>query len=130
MINLLKYKLRLLFFVSISLTLISCSNTIKEYWSNGNLKTTVNYLNADKSQYKFCEYFDNGQLKVETTYLNGLLEGDYFQYYRNGKLKLVRRFEKGIIKGIEQSYNNKGEIKCQRVYEDAKLIKEEYYSHK
>lgn len=113
--------------IGMALLLISCNNTIKEYWDNGNIKTKVNYLNSEKTEYEYCEYYDNGKLKIEAKYCNGLLEGEYLQYFRNGQLKLMRHYLNGAIKGIEQVFNNAGEIQYQREYKDAHIIKEQDY---
>ncbi len=105
----------------------SCKQNLEEYWSNGNLKTKVEYLEPNKENYNYFEYYQNGQLKIESTYSKRLLDGDYYQYYRNGQLMYHRHYKKGEIIGVEQFYGETGEIQQQRIYKNSRLVDEQIY---
>lgn len=109
------------------LFLVSCKQNLEEYWSNGNIKTKVEYLKSNKDSYRYFEYYQNSQLKIEATYINALLDGEYRLYYNNGQLKYLRHYEHGKITGVEQLYSETGKLQQQRVYEKSRLINEQIY---
>jgi len=128
--TIIKSKLLFIFSLGIILLFNSCNNNIEEYWSNGNLKTSIEYLNSDKTDYNYCEYYDNGQLKTEASYRNEFLDGDYRKYFKNGKLQLFRRYKMGKIDGLETIYDEKGEDQSQSIYKNSLLKEKELFTDK
>jgi antitoxin component YwqK of YwqJK toxin-antitoxin module len=113
--------------LSLAFLFFSCKQSLEEYWSNGNLKTKVEYLESNKENYRYSEYFEDGQLKIESTYQRGLLDGDFRQYYRNGQLMYLRHYNQGVIIGVEQFYSETGEIQQQRIYKNSRIVDEQNY---
>ncbi len=108
--------------------------SIKEFWSNGNLKRTnihsesenhkknaetewhrngqlfyiKNYENG-KQEGKYEEYYPSGQIKIRSTYLNDSLEGKFESWHENGKIHEKGFFKRGNAqKGFKQ-YNENGQ---------------------
>ncbi len=89
----------------------------KEFFSNGKVKTIVNYKNGKKNGLS-VEYYDNGNKKKEEKYKDNELDGKVFEYYPTGKVKSVSNYIAGKLEGLIQEY-----------YEDGAVSKTMFYSN-
>lgn len=72
---------------------------LREFYSNGAVKTTYNYL-LDNVDGPYKEYYDNGKLKEEGSFYNGYNNGPRKFYDNNGKLILTLNYYYGSILNI------------------------------
>ena len=64
------------------------------------------------------EYYSNGKLKSNLNFNNGVPDGKHEEYYHNGNKKLVGKYSKHIPIGIWQHYNDDGELLLTRDYNE------------
>ncbi len=113
-------KNRIVAITFISLLVISCQKTQKEYYSDGSIKSIIklNKNNDYHEQAKFyyengeiekivnykngyiteCKvYYPDGQIMWESPYLNNMKHGNYIEYHPNGAIKKKISFRKDTI---------------------------------
>ena len=61
------------------------TETKKEYWDNGQIKS-VEYYKDGKRDGKFSYYFENGKIKTEKIWKDGKLDGKDIWYFENGQI--------------------------------------------
>lgn len=76
----------------------------KECYSNGRVKSIVNYENG-KPNGNYVEYYDKEYSKVKSAgaYLDGKREGQWHWYYDTGELKRIIAYDKGSVPLDEDS---------------------------
>ena len=76
----------------------------KEFYSNGRIKSRVNYING-KPDGNYVEYYDKDYSKVKSAgeYKDGKREGQWHWYYDTGELKRVIVYDKGSVPLDEDS---------------------------
>jgi antitoxin component YwqK of YwqJK toxin-antitoxin module len=112
--------------------------TLKEYFSNGKIKTEteakgnlrhgltknydrdghllsqVNYVNNTREGMATNFYALSGKVNSTLVYKNGIKEGDEIWYYEDGKQPYrVTPYVKGIANGIQKYYYEDGKIKAE-----------------
>ena len=95
---------------------------IKEYYSNGKLKSKGNYKN-DLKYGIHQEYYRNGKLKSKGNYKNGQEYGIHQYYYENGLLK-----EKETYK--YNQYGGTGVSSSEKYYDNGQLVHNVIYNYK
>lgn len=99
------------FFIIICLAITSNiyaqQGLIKSYYSNGKLKSEINYIdNIREGIAKF--YYSNGNLEEELNFIDGAIDGVVKEYYENGKLKELYTIENGRREGPDSFYSEDG----------------------
>jgi uncharacterized pyridoxamine 5'-phosphate oxidase family protein len=86
-------RLGYLFLTFLFYALFSCeSNSEKEYFDDGILRSEYNFSNGKKHGVG-KEYYPDGQLKSETNWNNGIEIGVNKFYFENGNLKLIKEIK-------------------------------------
>lgn len=81
----------------------------KEYYNDGSLKATGNYLN-DLHDGTWKYYYKNGQLEEIGKYVNDKPDSTWFWYHNNGKLLREENFYNGLTDGLMTEYDKVGNI--------------------
>jgi len=104
---------------------------VKEYYDNGQLKSSLNYLNGELDG--LCKfYYENGQLQAITTAVNGSPIGMVKTYFENGQLKTVGEYGDGENQeGIHKEYYENGNLKKTGAYiqGEEEGIHKDYYEN-
>jgi antitoxin component YwqK of YwqJK toxin-antitoxin module len=108
------------FIVIIVLTLYSCnhSNVILEQWSNGSPKIVLDFKNIQDSIYTRIEYFENGKIKSTQDYVNAKLNGKVISYSDKGFKQQEVDYVNGEKNGIGSGWYESGKIAFQFKYKD------------
>jgi antitoxin component YwqK of YwqJK toxin-antitoxin module len=122
-----KHFIQILVLLFLGMGNYGCTNSVVDYWSNGQVKSSIHYHDKRKNNFDYCEYYHSGALKVSMTYVDFKLHGGYFEYYLNGQLKMQRTYVNGNIEGKEIHYSNLGLIKTINVFEGSRLIRHTNY---
>lgn len=86
----------------------------KQYFTNGNLRSAVNYKDGVKHG-EAKNYYDNGKVKLAMTYNNGKREGKSYFYYKDGQLYRESNYFENQLDGIRKIYKN-GKLKAEIPY--------------
>lgn len=78
----------------------------KEYYSNGNLKSMVYYLNDSIPVDSGYYYYVSGKLFSAGYYDSGLLSGNAFVFFENGKLKEKLSYSRNKLEGFCVYYDS------------------------
>jgi len=93
----------------------------REFWSNGDLRSEVSYLN-NKKQGLEIRWFDTPDcVEQEAYYKDGQLDGPVTYYSRKCKKDFYETYIKGVKEGVEVSYYPNGTIKAQGNYKKGNL---------
>ena len=101
--------MKYLILITFSLTLYGCKDIRKEYHSNGNIKSIVEYRN-DLPNGMYENYDVNGNLIEKGVTLNGEKNGTCYWYYENGNVEIKARYEKGVENGPITHYFKSGAL--------------------
>ena len=82
-----------------TLVFCSCSNTRKEYYPSGILKSVV-HVREGKYYGKSLYYYPTGDIELECFYKDNLLQGPLVRYYSYKKKKEVQNYDKGNLDGL------------------------------
>jgi antitoxin component YwqK of YwqJK toxin-antitoxin module len=120
----------------------SDTNLIKEYHSNGKIKTEisavgdlrqgltrnysfegkllseVNYSNNLKEGMATNYYATSGKINSTLVYKNGVKEGDETWYYESGKPYRISPYKNGVIDGVQKSYYENGKSRAEVPYKN------------
>ncbi len=102
---------------------------LKEWYENGQLRTSTVYDNGVQQEYE-KEWYENGQLKTFSQIENGYREGNSKDWYINGQLKQDGMFHYGDLTHIRAWYQD-GQLRIVEEYQDNKmhgLIKSWYHN--
>ena len=81
----------------------------KEYYNDGSLKATGNYINdLHEGIWKF--YYKNGQLEETGKYVNDIPDSTWFWYYSDSNLLRKEQFYNGLRDGMLSEYDKEGII--------------------
>lgn len=83
----------------------------KEYYEDGTLKVTSNYVDSELSG-TWTQFNKTGEKEWEVTYQYGYKHGEYKCYYRNGKLKILGNYKRDKKEGKEERYYENGQLKA------------------
>jgi antitoxin component YwqK of YwqJK toxin-antitoxin module len=86
---------------------VSCQETSKEYYKNGNVKSEV-YIEEGKKEGVEKIYSEKGVLEEEVTYSNGIKSGITKDYFSNGQLYWEVNYVDGKYDGVYKEYSEKG----------------------
>jgi len=73
----------------------------KQYFKNGQLKTTATYANH-KLDGKFASYTPDGKTSIEGVYRNNVRDGEWNRYDEDGNLVITIKYDGGIIINFEE----------------------------
>lgn len=84
--------------IILTLSIIACNNdsdstTIKEYFTNGEIKNSLKVIND--SCFEYSEYYMNGTLKEKGTICNEIKQGIWEEFYADGEEKWKGEFIDG-----------------------------------
>ena len=106
-------------FLIFACILVSCRNTVKEYYDTGELKHKYQTKSGLKDGY-FKEYFKSGKLKVEVDFIKGKAEGTKKVYFENGKINWETFYVDGKRNGLQKGYYENGTLKYKCYNKDDK----------
>jgi hypothetical protein len=103
---------------------------IKEYYSNGRIKSETESING-KTNGLMKNYGPDGNLNSVYTYKDTKREGPAVEYYPDGKLRLKMYFKDGQKEGISLWYYKSGKIFREIPYKGGKIegIKKSFYEN-
>ena len=116
--------LRILFLLSILLSLLACNSnieTVKLTEENGDL---VEYSRRKSDFAKEGEYLrkdEKGQFLEKAQYTNDSLHGERILYFPNGQPEIIERYEHGKFVGKYQLFHENGQLKQEGSYIDGKM---------
>lgn len=87
----------------------------KEYYPDGKLKATGNYI-SDRKNGSWKYFYNNGQIEQLGVYVNGNADSTWNWYYPSGKLLRHEIFLDGLADGMMTEYAEDGEIITQGDY--------------
>lgn len=93
---------------------------LKQYYGNGNLKSTATFVN-NALEGQAIEYYGTGEKKIVAEYKNGTLNGDYSEYYETGDLKYEINHLDGKYHGNYIEYFETGIKKIDSNFKEGKL---------
>jgi len=122
-------------FAIIFLLFITITNAqngeVKKYYDNGQLKSSLNYLNGELNG--LCKsYYENGKLRAVATVIKGKTEGFVKTYFENGQLKTIGEFgDKDVQEGMHKEYYENGNLKKTGTYihGEEEGVHKEYYEN-
>lgn len=88
-----------------------------QYYSNGNKKLEIEFLN-NKKHGKEIHYYKSGKKKVELNYIGGVKHGKEIHWHENGVKSLEAEFQNGHAHG-----------KCLKWYESGRISAELFYKN-
>lgn len=88
------------------------SGTIKEFYDNGKVRSSISYK-SDKIHGFRKEYYETGKLTVKIPYKDGMLNGIFKAYNQTGKLRFEMPFKNNIVNGIFKVYYDTGKIQSE-----------------
>jgi antitoxin component YwqK of YwqJK toxin-antitoxin module len=94
-------------FLIFACILVSCRNTVKEYYDTGELKHKYQTKSGLNDGY-YKEYFKSGKLNVEVNFIKGKAEGIKKVYYENGNLEMEVLYVDGKKNGLQTGYFENG----------------------
>jgi len=100
-------------------------DTIKAFYSNGNLEAAVVY-EKNVRQGESIFYWENGNPKEKRNYINDKVEGGVTNYYSNGKTKESYFVENGKRIGPYVHFDSLGTIVDQAYFEEGRRDGQEY----
>ncbi|WP_158839414.1 toxin-antitoxin system YwqK family antitoxin [Polaribacter sp. L3A8] len=83
---------------------------------NGNINTTISYVNEVKHGNYEAFYF-NGKAKIKGSYLNGAQNGTWVWYFENGNIERSVNYSMGNLQGKLINYYKEGKIKSTSNYD-------------
>lgn len=92
----------------------------EEYFENGSLKVTCNYLN-DEINGVWEKYYDTGEKEWGVVYVDGYRQGSYEQFNKNGLIIIKGKNFEDYKSGKEQQYDENGNIIWEGEYENGQL---------
>lgn len=106
----------------ISLSILGCNNseTKREYYSNGNLKSQSQYESNLKNGEELI-YDSIGRLTSKNFYVNDTLNGQSTTFYSDGKIKGIKTFVKSVLNGEALLFHPTGNIGEKGQYKDGKI---------
>ncbi|MCC6253676.1 MAG: TonB family protein [Ignavibacteriaceae bacterium] len=107
----------LLFLSFSSIGIFAQTDTVKTYFSNGNLEAAVVY-EKDVRQGEAIFYWENGNVKEKRNYVNDKVFGTVSTYYENGNLKELFSIEDGKRDGPAAYYDSTGKVTDDVMFEN------------
>ena len=89
---------------------------VKQYTSDGRLKTIVNYDNGIKHGYSYLYHSDGKTVLLAMPYHQGKRSGISKKYYESGELYAETPYENDELHGIRQVYYRSGKLKSEAAY--------------
>ena len=99
------------------LAVASCRHTQKEYYPNGELRSSIEY--KGKVQDGLAVYYDvKGVKTLEVTMVNGKKEGRLRTFFFNGNLQTEEYYVNDLLNGKQSTYNSDGVRLTEIEYKD------------
>ena len=92
------------------------SETKEEYWSNGQLKSRINYNNNGQRHGPYEEWHGNGQQWEKRNYVNDKLNGPYEKWYENGQQYIKGNYANDKLHGPYESWYEDGQQRVKYNY--------------
>ncbi|MCD4747531.1 MAG: hypothetical protein K8R58_14645 [Bacteroidales bacterium] len=113
----------------------------QEFYSNGNLKSSLTIIDKNKSEYLYIKYYDDGKIEDSAYYINDTISGlrkfyekdldlTHTEYYKNGLLNGIDKavYSSGIYSYKGQRLNNLKVGEWKFYFPDGNLITYEYFN--
>ena len=85
----------------------SCRHTVKEYYPDGELRSSIEY--KGKVQDGMAVYYDEKGVKnLEVTMVNGKKEGRLRTFFFNGRLQTEEFYHNDLLNGMQTTYDMDG----------------------
>lgn len=110
-------------FVILAALILCCDNKQikKEFYSNGNLKTTSEQINGLRDGVR-KEYYPSGTLRSYALYAKGKLSGLVEHYYKNGKLRSRSTWRDGTPQGLVEMFFPNDTLHFRAVYKNGLIV--------
>lgn len=89
---------------------------VKQYTSDGRLKTVVNYDNGVKNGLSYLFHDDGKTILLAIPYKQGKREGTSKKYYESGKIYAETNYKNDALHGTRKVYYSSGKLKSQVDY--------------
>lgn len=86
--------------------------------SNGNLKSSVNFVNGKKQGIAYL-YYPDGKVQLEMPYESNLRHGTSKKYYVTGELYASTPFDRGMIEGERKTFYESGKLLASTPYHNS-----------
>lgn len=108
--------------------------TWENYFDNGQLARSVNYINGMQEGEEIY-FYSSGKIQMKSFFLSGKRHGEFYQGFENGSIKSKAIYNKGIKVGEASSFYESGSLEekcedhadfrtCTTYYENGKLKSE------
>ncbi len=94
----------------IFILMVSCVQTKKEHYSNGQIKSKIQYKKGVKHGYANY-YYNNGSMHIKCNYINDRLNGEYKSWYFSGNLEREEYYINDTLHGMSKKYWDSGKLK-------------------
>lgn len=108
-----------LILLSLLLICSSCTRTKKEYYSDGSVKSVINYKNG-KENGPAVYYRRDGGKALEVMMKNGKKEGKLTRWFTNGVVEDISYYKNDSLHGAQTIYNMQGKPTLYIEYENGK----------
>jgi len=88
----------------------------KEFWSNGDVKSEVNYKNGKKQGFEITWFDSPDCVESERFYKDGKLDGPVIYYSKKCQKELFETYKDGVKEGLELEYYSNGRVKAEGKY--------------
>lgn len=114
----------------LSLFILSCTKSEKEYYPNGKLKSETNYR-CGKKHGPALYYFPSGKLELKMNYKKDMLDGDYEKFNAQGVRIESISYSNNLRNGKSIKYYDSGKILSLTTFSNDTLdgLYEEYYEN-
>ena len=100
-------KKNLIWLVILLMAVSSCRHTAKEYYPNGELRSSIEY--KGKVQDGLSLYYNDAGVKtLEVTMKNGKKEGRLRSFFFNGNLQTEEYYANDLLNGVQTTFNLEG----------------------
>ena len=92
------------------------SETKEEYWSNGQLKSRINYNVNGQWHGSYEAWYQNGQQVVKSNCVNGQLHGSYETWYEDGQQWSKSNYVNDQWHGSYETWHENGQQKEKSIW--------------
>ena len=96
-----------LFFLLVILTFVfGCGKTERNFYSNGKLRSKIEYNFSGKRDGKCIYWYPNGKIKQKKSFIDGKLDRLETNWYKNGNVYSKHFLKKGVLQKFEYWFKN------------------------
>ncbi|MEG1555274.1 MAG: hypothetical protein RR356_00930 [Bacteroidales bacterium] len=97
-------------FLLLAAILISCTQTKKTYYENGDIESMVEYRLGKENGKTIYYYQYSGRVKLVIDMKNGKKNGKLIRYYSNGNVEAKEFYQNDLLEGKAVLYNVRGDV--------------------